>query len=357
MTARFGAAVAMAASLAWDPSVAWPLLAINAIGSSISGATVPARRALNADVVPKEHLTNAVAMEEFSVVGGFLLGPIVAGVLLLSIDLDWLIAGAAALFFVGATLVSGAPQRSGRPAGVPRREEPAQTATNMEDSDASTTDEAAQEGVLRMFLDGLALAWSIPVIRASLAMSFLLELLVFNYFSILPIYATKIYGGGPATLGSLESTVSLGEVLGGFVIAWIGVRLIRTGRWFVIGVMVTTVLAIPLAFNTSLAVAYGLVFALGATAAFYSVLSTRVLIQTVPGSARGRLFGVQQMTWGGGAIGGLMTGGLAALFSPAIAVGSLAIVGLAAIVVIAAMSSSLRQVTTVSELDDESADG
>ena len=76
-----------------------------------------------------------------------------------------------------------------------------------------------------------------------------------------------------------------------------------------------------------------------------------MIIEAVPQESRARLLGVQQMTWGGGAIGGFTAGLLAEVFSPGSAVAGMAAVGLVLVVIVALVGPQLRRMSISSQTD------
>ncbi|NQW18217.1 MAG: MFS transporter [Chloroflexi bacterium] len=322
--------ILLALSVLIEPGAVWALLILNVVSATISGGTVPARRALTADVVPKKNLTSAISMEEFGITFGFLTAPFLTGVLLTVISAEIVLFGVAVSFLLAALLV---------PFGLPGI---------GQDSDAKSGEAATHpsHGILGVFKDGLTYAWQNPTVRSLLIVGFVGELLAFNYFSLIPIFTTQVFDGGAGLLGSLQGTVSLGESLGVLVLAWIGTRIVKAGRWFLIGVGAVHLAAIPLGLSTVLPLTFILLVLVGGGAALFGVLQSRVIIEAVPQNSRARLLGVQQMTWAGGALGGFIAGTLAEVFSPGPVVASMAAVGLALVIIVALVSSQLRNVTT-----------
>lgn len=326
MAVRVIVTLALAFGILWDPGAAWLILILNVFGAVISGATVPARRALTADVVPKSDLTSAISMEEFGITAGFMAAPFATGFLLLVVDAEIVLFGISALFAIGSILVPAVPKP-----GLPEGEEESESGS------------LPGLGVIGVFTDGLRFAWTNSVVRSLLLVGFVGELLAFNYFTLIPIFTTDVFDGGAALLGSLQGVLSVGEMIGVLALAWIGSRIVNTGRWFLMGVIVAHAVAIPLALTTSLPPAFALLALLGVAGSLWGVLQSRVIIEAVPEHSRARLLGVQQMTWGAGAIGGLSAGALAELFSPAAAVAGLAAVGLILTALIIVFSVELRR--------------
>ncbi len=278
-------------------------------------------------------------MEEFGIGFGFLVAPFVTGILLTVISAEIVLFGVAASFIVAALLV---------PFGISK---PGQ------ETDAKTGESTTHQshGILGVFKDGLTYAWQNPTVRSLLLVGFVGELLAFNYFSLIPIFTTQVFDGGAGLLGSLQGMVSLGETLGVLVLAGIGMRIVKAGRWFLIGVVMVHAIAIPLALSTVLPVTFILLAMLGGVAALFGVLQSRVIIEAVPQESRARLLGVQQMTWGGGALGGFAAGWQAEVFSPGAAVAGMAAVGLVLVVIVMLTGKELRNVSIVSQTESTEA--
>ena len=84
--ARAVLSIVMALFLFVVPGELYPLFLINVFSSLTSGATIPARRAFMADIVPTRQLASALALDEFAVTLMFIIGPVVTGTLLVFVD-------------------------------------------------------------------------------------------------------------------------------------------------------------------------------------------------------------------------------------------------------------------------------
>lgn len=329
MASRALFSILLALSVLIEAGAVWALLILNVVSATVSGGTVPARRALTADVVPKKDLTSAISMEELGITGGFLASPFLTGGILIFVSAEYVLFGIAAAFLVSAFMV---------PFGAARDDQ----------DDAGSTAKpgiSTSNSIFSTFADGITYAWQNPTLRTLLAVGFVGEVMAFNYISLAPIFATDTFDGGSGLLGALEGTMPAGEAIGVLVLASIGIRLVKTGRWFLVGMIVVHIVAIPLALSSNLPTTILLLGIMGAFASLIGVLQSRVIIEVVPQGSRARLLGVQQMTWGGGAIGGFTAGWLAEIFSPGSAVASMAAVGLALALLIAVVGSRLRKMT------------
>ena len=333
MVTRSLFSILLAIAVLIEPGAVWALLILNVVSATVSGGTVPARRALTADVVPKKDLTSAISMEELGITAGFLTAPFLTGAILIAVSAEYVLFGIAAAFLLAAIIVPSIASHS--------------------DSDSKALSEqpgvGQSKGILGVFRDGLVYAWQNPTLRILLAVGFIGEVMAFNFISLAPIFTTDVFNGGSGLLGALEGTMPAGEAIGVLILASIGYRLVKAGRWFIVGMIAVHVVAIPLALSSNLPTTIVLLGVMGAFASLIGVLQSRVIIEAVPQASRARLLGVQQMTWGGGAIGGFTAGWLAEEFSPGSAVASMAAVGLLLVVIFTLAGSQLRQMTVRSQ--------
>jgi MFS family permease len=335
MVCRSLFSILLAIALLIEPGAVWALLTLNIVSATVSGGTVPARRALVADVVPKKDLTSAISMEELGITVGFLTAPFLTGAILIAVSAECVLFGIAAAFLLAAIIVpSVASQSDAGDEALPKQPKSSWSMDTFE-----------------VFRDGLVYAWQNPTLRTLLAVGFIGEVLAFNYISLAPIFTTDVFSGGSGLLGALQGAMPVGEAIGVLLLASIGYRLVKAGRWFLVGMISVHVVAIPLALSSNLPTTLLLLVVIGAFASLIGVLQSRVIIEAVPQESRARLLGVQQMTWGGGAIGGFTAGLLAGVFSPGSAVAGMAAVGLVLVLIVALVGPQLRRMSISSQTD------
>jgi len=92
-------AVALTIIVVADVVTVWHVVVLAFLSGAAQSATVPARQALVANVVPKEQLLNAVALAEISQHGSRVIGPLFGGALLATV-------GAGSVFGLSAVLLS-----------------------------------------------------------------------------------------------------------------------------------------------------------------------------------------------------------------------------------------------------------
>ncbi|MFZ5624921.1 MAG: MFS transporter [Gemmatimonadota bacterium] len=252
---------------------------------------IPARQALVAEIVGREDLPGAIALNStvFNVTRVF--GPVVSGLVLTGF-------GAAACFFANAAsflaailaLLSMAPLPFD---GVPARQ----------DEDRS----------LRRAI-GYLKGKRRP--RVLILLTAALTVFGFSYVTMLPVYAREAMGRGPTGYGGLVSATGVGASLAALAMAGAGWRIGRQRDRVVFGAATVFGLALILA---GLVRSYWLammLFAFAGCAMITNNILTNTLLQTeVPNNLRGRLMGFYSlMVVGMAPVGALQAGWIAEHF-------------------------------------------
>ena len=249
----------------------WMILVLAFVLGTIEAFEKPARHSFPIEMVGPEHLTNAIALSTIVINAGRVVGPAIAGILITTVGLS-------ASFLLNAVsfgaVVAGLLLM--RPTQL-HRSPPATRAP----------------GQLR---EGLRYVRHEPVILGPLLLMAVSGMLAYEWIVTLPLLARETFGGGADVAGLMFTSMGCGAILGGLAIAgWIQAtadRLVVTGLLFS-GVLVVLALA------PTLAVAYALLFVLGAASiAFRSVATS--LIQLRAGSdMRGRVMSLLVVAIGG----------------------------------------------------------
>ena len=170
------------------------LLFLEAVLAIITAFDIPARQSFVIEMVGKEDLPNAIAINSISVNIARMVGPAIAGVIIVAIDI-----GEAFLFnaisYI-AVLASLSALRLEARAAV-RRTQP----------------------LLSHVSEGLAYAWREKRIRTYLLLFFLTALFGMPYGSLLPVVAEQRFSMGAAGLTWLVSGSGLGATVGALLLA------------------------------------------------------------------------------------------------------------------------------------------
>lgn len=203
-------ALGMGTLLLTDSLEVWHIFGFTAMTALINLAQGPARNALVPKLVPRTHLMNAVTLNGSLLQATFFFGPFAGGVLV-----ETLGAGTAyminAFALTPAIIVPALIRTSGKPEGAQRRVS------------------------LGMVIEGMRFIWSRRILFGLYLTDFGLSSVGF-FRPLLTILASEVYFVGPAALGLLFASPSIGAVLGFITMLTVG-EVRRKGALFLVAVM------------------------------------------------------------------------------------------------------------------------
>ena len=177
-----------------DKVQVWHIFVLSALLGVVNAFDIPARQAFLVDMVGKEDLMNAIALNSSMFNGARIVGPAIAGVLVASIGEGWcFFANAVSYIAVIIGLLMMRVQAPGKLAG-----------------DGSQ---------LQHILEGFRFAMSTGPIRALLLLLGLVSLVGMPYTVLMPVFADKILHGGARGLGILMGATGVGALLGALTLA------------------------------------------------------------------------------------------------------------------------------------------
>jgi MFS family permease len=240
----------------------WPIFALTvALGAARAFAN-PAGQALVPNLVPPEHLGNAVAWNSSAWQSATIAGPAVGG-LLYALGGAAAAFGAAALCFAATLALLAGIRRRAAASGLAR--EPTTWAT---------------------LLAGVTFIRSRPVIMGAVSLD-LFAVLLGGATALLPIYARDILHTGPWGLGLLRSAPAVGAFCTALLLAHRPLRR-RTGRRLFQAVALFGLATIGFGLSTSLPLSLACLVVLGASD-MVSVFVRQTLVQLeTPDAMRGR---------------------------------------------------------------------
>jgi MFS family permease len=279
----------------------WQIMVLAASMGVVNAFDIPARQAFLIDMVGREDLMNAIALNSSMFNGARIIGPAVAGILVATIGEGWcFFANAVSYIAVIAGLLLMRIERA-----------------------AKLTTEGSP---LQNILEGFAFVRNTGPIRAILLLLGLVSFVGMPYAVLMPVFADKILHGGARGLGILMGATGIGALLGAVSLAArVGVR--GLGRLIAIcacGFGLSLVL-----FSSSRIFWLSAAFLL--PVGFFMMVqmaSSNTLIQAmVPDQLRGRVMSVYSMMFMGMAPFGALSAGVVAhhLGAPlTVAIGGLA---------------------------------
>ncbi len=272
----------------------WNILLFAFVSGMGWAFNMPVRQSVVPSLVPKDGLMNAVALTSagFNITG--IIGPSIAGVLIVVI-------GTAGNFYVQCVAYAAVSlliwfMR------VPELER-----------------NGLQTSVLSQLREGISYVLSQPTHRMLVALALIPSVLVMSYIGLLPVFAEDVLHVGPQGFGLMVSAPGLGALTGTLSLASMG-NIRYKGRVLIgalLGMSITLILlGLSQSFLLSLIV---LVFA-GAAQMSYMTTNTTLLQAATPPEFRGRVMGIYMITMGLQPFGSFLAGAMADIWSAPIAV-------------------------------------
>jgi MFS family permease len=265
----------------------WHLFVLILLEGTASAFLGPSYVSIVSSIVPKEMLVNAFALTSLAGNSTRLIFPAIAGVILAMVGPAPALAMGAALFVAAGIAVLFMRVQENEP-----------------EPEAAVSRKAN-------FGQSLGFVRDRPIIIAMLALT-LLPLIFLGPFvtGLLPVYASEVYDVGPAGLGLLTSALGAGATLGIIVLASFG----TIGNQLRVVIM-TLALAVGamagFSLSPSILVSLPLLMLMSAAASTSMTLGGAAVQSLTPASMRGRVSGIQEMTFGLFPLGTLTSGVLA----------------------------------------------
>ncbi len=265
----------------------WPIYLLAALSSAAGAFDSPARQSLFPNLVPREHLPNAISLNTIMFQAASVLGPTLAGLAIAGLGVGWvyLINALSFLAVIAALLLMR---------DVPRR-----------------TGGAVREVSLRAAGEGLRYVFAAPLIRSTMLLDFFA-----TFFSsataLLPIFAQDILRVGAEGYGWLYAAPSIGALLTSAALVRYVERIDRRGRtllWAVAGYGLATVV---FGLSQNFWLTFACLALTGAADTVSMVLRNIIRQLTTPDHLRGRMTSVNMIFFMGGPQLGELEAGLAA---------------------------------------------
>ena len=268
------------------PRGAWVVIFIAFLVGIVNAFDVPIRQAFLVQMVGKEDLPNAIALNSSIFNGARVVGPAIAGFAIAWIGEGWCFFLNGASFF--AVIIALLAMRLPRVERKPSTESP-----------------------WRSLLQGFRFAMSDLPIRSALLLLSWLSLLGLQYSVFLPVFADQILHGGPRGLGLLMSSAGVGAVLGALHFA---ARTEFTGlaRWIAATATMCGIGLIIFSQSRVFWLSVVVLFVVGFSATVQMAATNTIIQSRVPDELRGRIMAVYAtMFMGVQPIGSLLAGGVA----------------------------------------------
>lgn len=262
----------LAASGAATPTA---ILATSLVLGTTFAFYAPARMALLPNLVPDEMVFNATTLSYSGTrLMGFF-GPVLAGYLLDLTDFAFTLTVQTALFVIGA----GVYLKATHFLPLPKRKA------------------RGKAGLLGSYVEVLAYLRANRALFALTLLALVFVPIGMPYQKLMPIFVDEVLREGPALLGLLVGSASLGSALSGFAVVLIGdvypkgLAILVFSALFGAGMVLFSFLTEPL-------IAWGLIFVIGVFSGLFLTLINALLLTLLPDDLRGRMMSMWGMVWG-----------------------------------------------------------
>ena len=280
---------------------------------------IPTRQSFFVELVGKEDLTNAIALNSSAFNLTRVVGPALAGMVIGT-------AGIAACFFANA--VSYLAVIAGLLAMRPRPPRPVRAAESLRENMG----------------EGLRFIWGQRLTSALVGLVAIASIFGFPYAMLLPVFARDVLHVGAQGLGWLLSATGAGALVGGITVAMLAGR-VRRGPLLLASAASFAVLVGAFSYSRSLPLSLALLAGAGFSIIPFTATVNALLQSLVPDELRGRVMSVYVfMFLGMTPLGSLQAGAMARWIGAPAALSVSAAVFLCAVVFAATRVPELREV-------------
>jgi MFS family permease len=285
---QMGCAFTLMALVYLDVITVWHILAISFVAGVAQAFGGPAYQSLIPDLVPRDHLPNAIALNSIQFNVARVIGPLVAGVTIA-------VLGAAACFGLNgisflaviAALSLLRVEHRPRPGG---------------------------QSLVKELRGGIGYVRDQRALLVLTVLAFLSTFLGIPLLTFLPVIAQDIFGRGAGEYSRMMAFSGAGAVVGALIVAWLG-RYRHMGLTLLLVQGAFGALIVAFALSRVLWVSHALLFGAGAALIVVFSLLTSLVQLIAPNELRGRVMSIYMVAFRGGSpLGSLLSGYVAATF-------------------------------------------
>lgn len=265
----------------------WPVYLLAAAGSAFGSFDGPARQSLIPNLVPREHLPNAISLNTIMFQTASVLGPAAGGLVIGTLGVGWAYLFNALSFvcvIVALLMMRDIPQR---PPG---------------DKVTISLGSAAE---------GLRFVFRNPLIRSTMLLDFFATFFA-SAMALLPIYAQDILKVGAKGYGLLSAAPSVGALVTSVLMVRYIDRIDRRGRVMLASVVVFGLVTVVFGISRSFLLTFACLVVSGASDTVSMVIRNVVRQLATPDTMRGRMTSVNMIFFMGGPQLGELEAGLVA---------------------------------------------
>ena len=264
----------------------WHVFILASLLGLATSLDVPARQAFMINLVGRDTLMNAIALNSTTFNIARLIGPAIAGLLIAKVGISttFLLNGISFIpVIIGLLMIDidGLPGRSGK------------------------------KNVMEDIKEGLLYIKNNTVVFNVLMLMLMVSLFAINFNVVVPVYAKYVFHNNPEIFGFLMSSLGVGSIVGAILVA------LRSGRspnpvFLILGAVMLSGFQMVMAFVTGLSTAMSVLFFIGFGSIIFTALSNTTIQLNTPDELKGRAMSVYSLVFMGVTpIGNLFIGGIA----------------------------------------------
>ncbi len=320
----------------------WHVYVTAFLAGTVQAFQQPARQTLIGDIVGRERLLNALALNSAALNGSRVFGPAISGYMIVllqggaahplqGIGYSYVVQGIIYLVATVWTLQMRVPDRAAERAGMSR------------------------EPFFQSMGGGFAYVAKTPLIRSQIALALGPLTFAMAYTSLMPIIVLNVLHGDAALQGRLLSFIGMGALLGALTVASMK-RTHAYGLSVVIGAAMFCLGVLMFASSSSIWLSCGLGVLLGMFNVTYTTQNQTLLQLSAPRHIRGRVMSVWLLNRGTVPFGALLAGILAEQYGGQDALRIMALLGLAVVAIVVATNPAILRQKVPLASDDDVAD-
>ncbi len=278
----------------------WQVALIAAFLGTVNAFDIPARQSFMAELVGKENLTNAVALNSAAFHGARMIGPVIAGIAIANIGLS-------ACFYLNAVSF---------------------LAVIVALSKISTVGEAkiSSQGILKDLIEGIQFMRNKPEIYRIIIMIAIFGLLAMPFVTLLPAFAVEVLKTGSAGFGLLVGATGAGALSAALFLALKG-DIENKNRFMAVAAFCVSVPLLVFSLSGHFYFSLTILFVIGCGLVSFLATANSFIQLSVPDNLRGRAMSVYTFVFLGTApIGNSLMGAAADFIGVAHAVSISALV-------------------------------
>lgn len=286
----------------------WHIYVLATLLGLVQSVDAPTRQAFGVEMVGKDDLLNAIALNSALYNSARIFGPAIAGILIA-------VAGMAVCFYVNSLSFLAVIA----------------ALLVMHPAEFHLGQRAARGGSVRGQLgEGLGFVRRTPIVLMIMVLICIFSIFAFNFNVILPVFADSVLRIGVSGYGALSSAMGVGSLIAAVALAFA-----RRARWSVMlaGIGSFVIFALAFSWSRNFPLSLVLLAGMGASTMIFTTQANTTVQTLAPDSLRGRVMSLYMMLFmGSQPVGAFLTGSVASLFSAPIALTAGAIVCAVALV-------------------------